>query len=145
MGHPLGELLEIAKEGKSLNRAGPLGREMPELPEVEAARRALQEHCVGKRIVKCAAADDTKVIDGVAPDQLEASLVGRTITAARRKGKNLWLALDSPPHPTFQFGPSLPPSLPPNYFRWVSFAFLTALDRFLVLQVFILFYFLFED
>ncbi|RLN29781.1 formamidopyrimidine-DNA glycosylase-like [Panicum miliaceum] len=77
---------------------------MPELPEVEAARRALQEYCVGKRIVKCAAADDTKVIDGVAPDRLEAALVGRTIAAARRKGKNLWLALDSPPHPTFQFG-----------------------------------------
>ncbi|KAL6839582.1 hypothetical protein ACP4OV_030521 [Aristida adscensionis] len=77
---------------------------MPELPEVEAARRALEEHCVGKRIVRCAAANDTKVIDGVAPDRLEAALVGRTIAAARRKGKNLWLALDSPPHPTFQFG-----------------------------------------
>lgn len=113
---------------------------MPELPEVEAARRALQEHCVGKRIVKCAAADDTKVIDGVSPDRLEAALVGRTIAAARRKGKNLWLALDSPPHPTFQFGSSLPSTLPPNCFRGVSFAFLTALDRFLVLQVF---YFIF--
>ncbi|KAL6644316.1 hypothetical protein ACP70R_015924 [Stipagrostis hirtigluma subsp. patula] len=77
---------------------------MPELPEVEAARRALEEHCVGKRIVRCAAADDTKVIDGVAPAQLEAALVGRAIAAARRKGKNLWLLLDSPPHPTFQFG-----------------------------------------
>ncbi|TVU06658.1 hypothetical protein EJB05_49882 [Eragrostis curvula] len=77
---------------------------MPELPEVEAARRALEEHCVGKRIVRCAAADDAKVMDGVAPARLEAALVGRTIAAARRKGKNLWLALDSPPHPTFQFG-----------------------------------------
>ncbi|KAJ1269066.1 hypothetical protein BS78_07G182000 [Paspalum vaginatum] len=77
---------------------------MPELPEVEAARRALQEHCLGKRIVRCDAADDTKVIDGVAPDRLEAALVGRTIAAARRKGKNMWLVLDSPPHPTFQFG-----------------------------------------
>lgn len=77
---------------------------MPELPEVEVARRALEEHCVGKRIVRCVAADDTKVIDGVAPERLEASLVGRTIVAARRKGKNMWLDLDSPPHPTFQFG-----------------------------------------
>nr|AGT16932.1 formamidopyrimidine-DNA glycosylase [Saccharum hybrid cultivar R570] len=77
---------------------------MPELPEVEVARRALEEHCVGKRIVRCVAADDTKVIDGVAPERLEASLVGRTIVAARRKGKNMWLELDSPPHPTFQFG-----------------------------------------
>ncbi|CAL4907920.1 unnamed protein product [Urochloa decumbens] len=77
---------------------------MPELPEVETARRALQEHCAGKRIVKCAAAEDTKVIDGVARDRLEEALVGRTIDAARRKGKNLWIELDSPPHPTFQFG-----------------------------------------
>uniref|UniRef100_A0A0E0IA01 DNA-(apurinic or apyrimidinic site) lyase n=1 Tax=Oryza nivara TaxID=4536 RepID=A0A0E0IA01_ORYNI len=77
---------------------------MPELPEVEVARRALEEHCVGKRIVRCSAADDTKVIDGVAPPRLEAALVGRTISAARRKGKNLWLALDSPPFPSFQFG-----------------------------------------
>ncbi|KQJ96000.1 formamidopyrimidine-DNA glycosylase isoform X3 [Brachypodium distachyon] len=77
---------------------------MPELPEVEAARLALEEHCVGKRIVRCSAADDTKVIDGIAPSQLEAALVGRTIAAARRKGKNLWLVLDSPPFPSFQFG-----------------------------------------
>ncbi|VAH24553.1 unnamed protein product [Triticum turgidum subsp. durum] len=77
---------------------------MPELPEVEAARLALEEHCVGKRIVRCSAAEDTKVIDGVAPSRLEAALVGRTIAAARRKGKNLWLVLDSPPSPSFQFG-----------------------------------------
>ncbi|VAH40142.1 formamidopyrimidine-DNA glycosylase-like [Triticum dicoccoides] len=77
---------------------------MPELPEVEAARLALEEHCVGKRIVRCSAAEDTKVIDGVAPSRLEAALVGRTIAAARRKGKNLWLLLDSPPSPSFQFG-----------------------------------------
>ncbi|KAM3393371.1 hypothetical protein ACQJBY_014188 [Aegilops geniculata] len=77
---------------------------MPELPEVEAARLALEEHCVGKRIVRCSAAEDTKVIDGVAPSRLEAALVGRTIAAARRKGKNLWLLLDSPPFPSFQFG-----------------------------------------
>ncbi|KAM3373314.1 hypothetical protein ACQJBY_019989 [Aegilops geniculata] len=77
---------------------------MPELPEVEAARLALEEHCVGKRVVRCSAAEDTKVIDGVAPSRLEAALVGRTIAAARRKGKNLWLLLDSPPSPSFQFG-----------------------------------------
>ncbi|KAE8792427.1 formamidopyrimidine-DNA glycosylase-like [Hordeum vulgare] len=77
---------------------------MPELPEVEAARLALEEHCVGKRILRCSAAEDTKVIDGVAPSRLEAALVGRTIAAARRKGKNLWLVLDSPPYPSFQFG-----------------------------------------
>ncbi|KAL0319116.1 UNVERIFIED_CONTAM: Formamidopyrimidine-DNA glycosylase [Sesamum angustifolium] len=74
---------------------------MPELPEVEAARRALQEHCVGKRIMKSTVADDSKVIDGVSPKDFEAALVGKTIVAAHRKGKNMWLQLDSPPFPSF--------------------------------------------
>ncbi|XP_074577203.1 formamidopyrimidine-DNA glycosylase isoform X1 [Curcuma longa] len=77
---------------------------MPELPEVEVARRAIEEHCVGKRIVQCSVADDPKVIDGVTPSDLESALVGKTIVAAMRKGKNLWLRLESPPFPTFQFG-----------------------------------------
>ncbi|KAH7659961.1 formamidopyrimidine-DNA glycosylase protein [Dioscorea alata] len=77
---------------------------MPELPEVEAARRALEEHCAGKRIRKCVAADDPKVIDGVPHSVFESSLTGKTIVAAHRKGKNLWLQLDSPPFPSFQFG-----------------------------------------
>ncbi|KAG6533589.1 hypothetical protein ZIOFF_007464 [Zingiber officinale] len=33
---------------------------MPELPEVEVARRAIEEHCVGKRIVRCSVADNPK-------------------------------------------------------------------------------------
>ncbi|XP_011073392.1 formamidopyrimidine-DNA glycosylase isoform X2 [Sesamum indicum] len=77
---------------------------MPELPEVEAARRALEEHCVGKRIKKSTVADDSKVIDGVSSKDFEAALVGKTIVAAHRKGKNMWLQLDSPPFPSFQFG-----------------------------------------
>jgi formamidopyrimidine-DNA glycosylase len=77
---------------------------MPELPEVEAARRAVEEHCVGKKIKKAVIANDTKVIDGVLPSDLEAALLGKTIISARRKGKNLWLQLDSPPFPSFQFG-----------------------------------------
>ncbi|KAG9448490.1 hypothetical protein H6P81_008455 [Aristolochia fimbriata] len=78
---------------------------MPELPEVEAARRAIEEHCVGKRIKSAKVADDPKVIDGgVSPSDFEAALVGKTIVAARRKGKNMWLELDSPPFPSFQFG-----------------------------------------
>ncbi|KAL7139916.1 hypothetical protein ABFS83_09G085500 [Erythranthe nasuta] len=77
---------------------------MPELPEVEAARRALEDHCVGKKIKKSTVADDSKVIDGVSPKDFEAALVGKTIVAAHRKGKNMWLQLDSPPFPSFQFG-----------------------------------------
>ncbi|XP_024631712.1 formamidopyrimidine-DNA glycosylase isoform X2 [Medicago truncatula] len=77
---------------------------MPELPEVEAARRAVEENCIGKKITKCIVADDNKVIDGVSREEFEASVVGKKIVAARRKGKNMWLQLDSPPFPSFQFG-----------------------------------------
>ncbi|CAA2996456.1 formamidopyrimidine-DNA glycosylase isoform X2 [Olea europaea subsp. europaea] len=73
---------------------------MPELPEVEAARLAIVEHCVGKKIMKSLVANDSKVIDGVSPRDLEAELVGK----AHRKDKNMWLQLDSPPFPSFQFG-----------------------------------------
>ncbi|CAL5041746.1 unnamed protein product [Urochloa decumbens] len=78
---------------------------MPELPEVEAARRALQAHCVGRRIARCEVADDAKVVVAAAGrSAFERAMVGRTIVAARRKGKNLWLQLDAPPFPSFQFG-----------------------------------------
>ncbi|XP_030491824.2 formamidopyrimidine-DNA glycosylase isoform X2 [Cannabis sativa] len=77
---------------------------MPELPEVEAARRAIQENCLGKKIKKSVVADDSIVIDGVSASDFEAALLGKTIVAAHRKGKNLWLQLDSPPFPSFQFG-----------------------------------------
>ena len=78
---------------------------MPELPEVEAARRALQAHCVGRRIARCAVADDDKVVVAAAGRAaFERAMVGRTIVAARRRGKNLWLQLDAPPFPSFQFG-----------------------------------------
>uniref|UniRef100_A0A453T6X1 Formamidopyrimidine-DNA glycosylase catalytic domain-containing protein n=1 Tax=Aegilops tauschii subsp. strangulata TaxID=200361 RepID=A0A453T6X1_AEGTS len=79
--------------------------EMPELPEVEAARRALEAHCVGRRITRCAVADDPKVVVAAAGRvTFERAMVGRTIVAARRRGKNLWLRLDAPPFPSFQFG-----------------------------------------
>ncbi|KAF2323213.1 hypothetical protein GH714_034200 [Hevea brasiliensis] len=74
---------------------------MPELPEVEAARRAIEEHCLGKRIKKAIIANDPKVIDGVSPSDFEAALVGKTLISALRKGKNLWFQLDSPPFPFF--------------------------------------------
>ncbi|KAM7254040.1 hypothetical protein ACFE04_031722 [Oxalis oulophora] len=77
---------------------------MPELPEVEVARRAITEHCLNKKIKKAIIANDDKVIDGISPSDFESSILGKTIVAAHRKGKNLWLHLDSPPFPSFQFG-----------------------------------------
>ena len=78
---------------------------MPELPEVEAARRALEAHCLGRRIARCVVADDDKVVvAGVGRVAFERAMVGKTIVATRRRGKNLWLRLDAPPFPSFQFG-----------------------------------------
>ncbi|XP_010545746.1 PREDICTED: formamidopyrimidine-DNA glycosylase isoform X2 [Tarenaya hassleriana] len=77
---------------------------MPELPEVEAARRAIEDNCLGKKIKRSIIAADNKVIDGISPSEFETSILGKTIVSARRKGKNLWLELDSPPFPSFQFG-----------------------------------------
>ncbi|XVF86413.1 hypothetical protein PTKIN_Ptkin18bG0037800 [Pterospermum kingtungense] len=77
---------------------------MPELPEVEAARRAIEENCLGKKIKKAIIADDSKVIEGVSASDFQSSLLGKTIVSAHRKGKNLWLHLGSPPFPSFQFG-----------------------------------------
>ncbi|XP_021888424.1 formamidopyrimidine-DNA glycosylase isoform X2 [Carica papaya] len=77
---------------------------MPELPEVEAARRAIEENCLGKKITRAIIANDSKVIDGVSASDFESSILGKTIVSANRKGKNLWLHLDSPPFPSFQFG-----------------------------------------
>lgn len=76
---------------------------MPELPEVEHARRLLARAAVGRRVVRANVADDELVIvDG--PKAVRRALEGKTIESAERRGKWLWLALDRPPHPLFHFG-----------------------------------------
>ena len=77
---------------------------MPELPEVEAARRLLMRSAVGRRIVSVRAAPDPIVFQGVSPARVRRSLLGRRIVAAHRHGKHLWLELDSRPWPCFHFG-----------------------------------------
>jgi formamidopyrimidine-DNA glycosylase len=61
---------------------------MPELPEVEFARRALVRWMKGKRIVK-AQADDTRIFRGA--ERSEFSRLTGTLLDARRKGKYLLL------------------------------------------------------
>ena len=79
---------------------------MPELPEVETARRLAEGAVVGKRIEKVAvpARRDRIVFAGVAPRAFARALAGRTVNAMHRKGKQLWMALDRRPWPTFHFG-----------------------------------------
>jgi formamidopyrimidine-DNA glycosylase len=68
---------------------------VPELPEVETVRRGLVAHAVGCRIsaVEISGTRTLRRHAGSVEDFV-ARLSGRTITAARRRGKFLWLPLD---------------------------------------------------
>jgi len=77
---------------------------MPELPEVERARRIIERVAVGHRIERVQCDDDTIVFSGVAPATVARCLKGRTILASRRRGKQLWWELDQRPWPLFHFG-----------------------------------------
>lgn len=62
---------------------------MPELPEVESARRVIERHGLGRRIVDV---DDTDSYEcrPHAPGEIRSALVGRRLTVARRQGKSMW-------------------------------------------------------
>lgn len=62
---------------------------MPELPEVEAARRLIAERALHRRI---AGVDDTDtfVCRPHSPGELSQALSGRMLTAAHRRGKLIW-------------------------------------------------------
>lgn len=77
---------------------------MPELPEVEAARRRLQARILRRRIVSAEAVHDPVVFRGITGRRLAGALVGRRVKSVARKGKHLWFELDRRPWPTFHFG-----------------------------------------
>lgn len=79
---------------------------MPELPEVETARRLAERTLVGKQIERAEASRDPIVYDRASPETVETALLGRTVGATGRKGKYFWLVLDRPPNPVFHFGMS---------------------------------------
>ncbi len=64
---------------------------MPELPEVESARRVIERAALGRRIVDV---DDTDtfVCRPHAPGDIRTALVGRRLTEAFRRGKSMWCA-----------------------------------------------------
>ena len=66
---------------------------MPELPEVERARQAIERRALHRRI---AAVDDrdTYVSRPHAPGEIESALRGRELVAAHRRGKSLWMETD---------------------------------------------------
>lgn len=70
---------------------------MPELPEVEVVRRGLADHVLGRTITSVEVSHPRAVRRHLAGRaDFSARLAGRTITAARRRGKYLWLELDEP-------------------------------------------------
>jgi formamidopyrimidine-DNA glycosylase len=90
---------------------------MPELPEVETARRLIADLALGRRIVGVDDAD-AFVIRPHSPGELRAALTGRTLTAAHRRGKMMWCETSGvygsagpgplgPPGPLGSLGPEL--------------------------------------
>jgi formamidopyrimidine-DNA glycosylase len=77
---------------------------MPELPEVERARRLAQRHLQGKRITTVRTVSDDIVYDRVTPRQFAARLRGERVQGVHRRGKYIWLELERPPFPLFHFG-----------------------------------------
>ncbi|MDQ4084447.1 MAG: bifunctional DNA-formamidopyrimidine glycosylase/DNA-(apurinic or apyrimidinic site) lyase [Actinomycetota bacterium] len=68
---------------------------MPELPEVEVVRRGLERFVVGRRVEAVEVYEPRSVRRHLTgPVDFAAVLTGRRVTAARRRGKYLWLPLD---------------------------------------------------
>jgi len=71
-------------------RGGEYNGEVPELPEVETARSLIAGQALHRLITGVDDAD-TFVCRPHSPGELRAALAGRTLTAARRRGKTMWL------------------------------------------------------
>jgi formamidopyrimidine-DNA glycosylase len=70
---------------------------MPELPEVEVVRRGLEQWVAGRTVAAVEVHHPRAVrrhLEGI--DHFRAALTGRTLTAAHRRGKYLWLPLAEP-------------------------------------------------
>ena len=73
---------------------------MPELPEVEVVRRGLERWVAGRTVAAVEVHHPRAVrrhLEGA--EHFVAALTGRTLTAAHRRGKYLWLPLADPTAP----------------------------------------------
>eukprot|EP00894_Picocystis_sp_ML_P002135 jgi/Pico_ML_1/52652/g3329.t1 len=77
---------------------------MPELPEVEAARKRVHSTCLGHVIAQVEIVDDTKVYDNETPENVKRMVVGKKIVGTQRKGKYFWLEFDAGPCLIFHLG-----------------------------------------
>lgn len=77
---------------------------MPELPEVETARRAAAVVARGRRIVGVSVTEDSIVFERVPAARIRRALLGRRVGDVRRHGKHLWFELDRRPWLCVHFG-----------------------------------------
>jgi formamidopyrimidine-DNA glycosylase len=78
---------------------------MPELPEVETARRRMERALRGKRLTEVLPhRSDTICFDGATPTEFRQALLGARVMGSGRKGKYFWLELDRRPWPVFHLG-----------------------------------------
>ena len=102
---------------------------MPELPEVEVVRVGLERGVVGRTIERVSVAHPRAVRRHLAGARdFEDLLAGGTVTAAQRRGKYLWLPLDSGDALTGHLGMSgqllvVPPEKPEETHLRVRFSF----------------------
>lgn len=77
---------------------------MPELPEVERARRTL-ERFAGRRVERASVMpDELVIVDGARA--VEEALIGKRIERVLRHGKWMWIELDRPAHVLVHLGMS---------------------------------------
>ncbi len=76
---------------------------MPELPEVETARRRLEKITKGMKITQVYADQDRLCFDRDSPAKIKRSLEGAQVKGSGRKGKYFWLELNRKPWPVFSF------------------------------------------
>lgn len=68
---------------------------MPELPEVEVVREGLSRHVLGRRVEHVSVLHERPLRrEPGGPQAFVEAVLGRTISAVRRRGKYFWLALD---------------------------------------------------
>ena len=79
---------------------------MPELPEVETARSLIADRALHRRIVDV---DDSDryVVRPHPPGELRNALAGRSLIAAHRRGKTIWLETSGASDPATPGGPEL--------------------------------------
>ena len=102
---------------------------MPELPEVEVVRQGLQRGVAGRTVADVRVTRDRAVRRHLAgAEDFAARLTGRTVLSAERRGKYLWLPLDSGQALTGHLGMSgqllvVPSDSPPQRHLHVRVAF----------------------